>query len=66
MNSSGKIDSPVPAQEVNFRRMVDDAFDRLLTRKAELTLRRIRRLERLLDDMERELDEFIALKGHDG
>jgi hypothetical protein len=40
--------------------MLGDAFDRLLDKKAELSIKKIRELERLLADYERELDEFIS------
>jgi hypothetical protein len=46
----------------NFGQMLDSACDRLWTKKAELSLRKIRVLEEELTKMEKELDEFIAHK----
>jgi hypothetical protein len=46
----------------NFSAVLDDACDRLLNKKAELSIRRIRFLEEELTKMEKELDDFIARK----
>jgi hypothetical protein len=44
----------------NFSMVLDDACNRLWSRKAELSLRKIRFLEEELTQMEKELDDFIA------
>jgi hypothetical protein len=46
----------------NFSQMLDSACSRLCSKKAELSIRKIRGLEEELTQMEKELDEFIAQK----
>jgi DNA topoisomerase IB len=46
----------------NFSAVLDDACNRLRSKKAELSIRRIRFLEEELTKMEKELDDFIARK----
>ncbi|MDR2052530.1 MAG: hypothetical protein LBP80_03870 [Treponema sp.] len=44
----------------NFSMVLDDACNRLWSKKAELSIRKIRFLEEELTQMEKELDDFIA------
>jgi hypothetical protein len=60
MKSADIPNGPSPRYEINFNRMLDDACNRLLGKKAELSIKKIRELEELLTDYEQELDVFIA------
>ncbi|MDR2785948.1 MAG: hypothetical protein LBB83_08545 [Treponema sp.] len=46
----------------NFSVVLDDACNRLWSKKAELSIRKIRFLEEELAQLEKELDDFIAQK----
>jgi hypothetical protein len=46
----------------SFNMVLDDACDRLWSKKAELSIRKILFLEEEAFKMEKELDEFIAQK----
>ena len=52
--------------ELNFDRILDDACGRLLEKKTELSIKRLRELEALLAICVRELDAFIAEKDRHG
>jgi hypothetical protein len=60
MHFAGSPNGPSLTCEMNFNHIVSDACDRLLDKKAELSIKKIRELEKILADYERELDEFIA------
>jgi hypothetical protein len=51
-----------PVTFPNFSQVLDSACDRLWSKKAELSIQKIRFLEGELAKMEKELDEFIAQK----
>jgi hypothetical protein len=58
-------DRPVAAlsEDGDLDRLLDDVFDRLRVKKAEFSMRQLRRLEGELDEIERDLDAFIARQG---
>jgi len=56
-------DKPVIiAKRASFSEVVDNACDRLMERQAEFSIRRIQQMEEKLNILERELDEFLAIK----
>ena len=51
-------------EEPSFEAVLDTTFERLWERHTQYSIRRIREMEKELKDLEKELDEFIALAAH--
>ncbi|MDR2517526.1 MAG: hypothetical protein LBC88_09145 [Spirochaetaceae bacterium] len=66
MNSAEWNYGRAAISEMNFDRILDDACGRLLEKKTELSIKRLRELEALLAGCVRELNEFIAEKDRHG
>ena len=49
-----------PVSELTFDAMLDETCERLLDRQVKYSIQRIHELEKRLDVLERELDEFIC------
>ena len=49
----------VPASELAFGTLLDEACERLLDRQVKYSIQRIHELEKRLSNLERELDEFM-------
>jgi hypothetical protein len=61
MNHADKVSGQICVSP-DFSVVLDDACNRLWSKKAELSIRKIRFLEEELRQMEKELDDFIARK----
>ena len=49
----------LPASEITFESILDETCERLLDRQVKYSIQRIYELEKRLDILERELDEFL-------
>ena len=52
----------IDAETYTFNEIVDKTCDSLMDRQIKYSIRRIREMENELCDLERELDEFLAIK----
>jgi len=52
-------EKPVPVSEIAFDSLLDETCERLLDRQVKFSIQRIYELEKRLNNLERELEEFI-------
>jgi hypothetical protein len=57
-------ETAVFSDKSSFKQVLDQSFDRLWDRKAQLSIRHIRELEDQLSALERELDLMIQVTGN--
>jgi transposase len=62
MNYNGNTaagEKPSPVSEMTFDSLLDETCDRLMDRQVQYSIRRIYEMEKRLEMLERELEEFI-------
>ena len=52
----------MPISDLTFDTLLDETCERLLDRQVKYSIERIHELEKRLDALERELDEFLRMK----
>jgi len=65
MNYNGNTtagERTMPVSEITFDSILDEACERLLDRQVKYSIQRIYELEKRLETLERELDEFMRKK----
>ena len=65
MNYNGNTtagERTMPVSEITFDSILDEACERLLDRHVKYSIQRIYELEKRLETLERELDEFMRKK----
>ena len=65
MNFNGNTtagEKTIPVSELTFDSILDQACERLLDRQVKYSIQRIYEMEKRLDILERELDEFMRKK----
>ena len=62
MNLNGNTTKAAPTSIITFDTLLDETCERLLDRQVKYSIQRIHELEKRLDTLERELDEFLRTR----
>jgi len=62
MNLNGNTTRASPVPAMTFDTLLDETCERLLDRQVKYSIQRIHELERRLDILERELDDFLRTR----
>ena len=62
MNINGNTINTAPIPAMAFDTLLDETCERLLDRQVKFSIQRIHELERRLDILERELDDFLRTR----
>ena len=62
MNINGNTINTAPIAAMTFDTLLDETCERLLDRQVKFSIQRIHELEKRLDTLERELDDFLRTR----